>query len=48
MGEKEIGNALVGVDLVFHTGEAVAFVLVDLVIDRSATFLDRIYYLLAF
>ena len=46
MRQQKIGDSFVGVNLIFHAGEAVAFVFVDLVFDRSAALLDRIDNLL--
>jgi hypothetical protein len=40
MGQEEIGYPFVGVDLIFHPCEAVALVLVDLIIDRTTALLD--------
>ena len=48
MGFQEVGNSLVGVNLVFDFREAVAFIFVDFVFDYAAAFLDRIDYLLRF
>ena len=48
MGQQEIRNALVGVDLIFNAREAVAFVFIDFVIDGAAAFLDGIDHLLGF
>ena len=48
VGQQKICHALVGVDLVFDAGEAVAFVFVNLVFDRAAAFLDCVDHLLRF
>ena len=45
---QKIRHTLVSVNLILHTREAVAFVFVDLVIDRPATFLDGLDHLLRF
>ncbi len=45
---QKIGNAFVGVDLIFNFGEAVTFVLINLVIDCSASLFDRVDNLLGF
>ena len=45
---QKIGNAFVGVDLIFNFGEAVAFVFINLVIDGSAALFDGIDHLLRF
>src|SRR6266568_503801 len=45
---KEVGDALVGIDLVFNAGEAVAFVVVDFEDGGAALFLDGVGYLLGF
>jgi len=44
--QQEVSNALVSVDLVFHAGEAVAFVFINLVIDRATALFDSINHLL--
>ena len=41
-GKQEISDPLVRVNLIFHASEAMPFVLVDLVVDRAATFFDRV------
>ena len=43
---QKFRHALVSVDLILHLGEAVALVLVHLVLDHSAAFLDGIHHLL--
>ncbi len=45
---EKVSDTFVGVNLIFHSREAVAFVFVDFVLDYSATFLDRVHYLLRF
>ncbi len=45
---QKISHALVGIDLIFDSSEAVAFVLIDFVFDHAAAFLDRIDHLLRF
>jgi len=48
MRQEKVRDALVGVDLVFDPGEAVTFILVNLVVDGSAALLDGIHHLLRF
>ena len=48
MRQQEIRDPLVSVDLVLNTGEAVAFVVVNFVVDGAAAFLDRLHHLLSF
>jgi len=36
MSQQEVGDAFVGIDLILHPGEAVTFILVNLVINRAA------------
>lgn len=48
VGQEEVGDSLVGIDLIFHAGEAVAFVFVDLIVDGPAALFDGIDYLLRF
>lgn len=45
---QEIGNAFVGVDLIFNLGEAVAFIFVNLVVDGAAALFDGVDDLLRF
>src|SRR5580704_16557101 len=45
---KKSGYALIGVNLVFYFGKAVAFVLVDFVFDNAAALLDCVHHLLRF
>src|SRR5229473_2188942 len=40
---QEIGNSLIGVNLVFHFRKPVRFIFVDLVFRHTAVFLDRLY-----
>ena len=48
MRQKEIGDAFVGIDLIFYPREAVAFIFINLVIHRAAALLDGIDNLLRF
>ena len=48
MRQQKIGDAFVGVDLILDAREAVAFVFVNLVINRPATLLDGVDHLLRF
>jgi len=46
--QKEVRHPLVGVDLILHARESVAFVLINLVIDCAAALLDSVDDLLRF
>ena len=48
MRQQEIGNALVGVDLIFHAREPVAFIFVNLGVDGAPALLDGVHDLLRF
>ena len=43
---QKVGDTLVGVDLVLHSREAVAFILVDFQLHRAAVFLHGVGHLL--
>jgi hypothetical protein len=46
--QQEVGDALVGIDLIFDAGEAVTFVFINLIVHCAAAFLDGVDYLLRF
>jgi hypothetical protein len=48
MRQQKVSHALISVDLILNARKAVALILIDLVIDRPAPFLDGIDYLLRF
>ena len=45
---QEARHSLISVDLILHARKSVTFVLVDFVLDHSATLLNRIHDLLSF
>lgn len=48
MGQQKIGDALVGINLIFDAGKAVPLIFINLDVYRSPTFFDGIDDLLRF
>ena len=48
VGQQEVRDAPIGVDLILEAGETVPFVFVNLGVDGSSTLLDRLDHLLRF